>query len=725
MKKNISKKVIVLLSLSFILLNNRFVLAEDVILDVFIDNVIPVISLIGDSNISISVGDTYIDAGAIAQDDKDGDITSSLIVVNNVDTTKSGNYSVTYNVKDKTLNSAIELTRTVTVKDIDIPDKLKEQVIIRNGDIIIYNGYYNLPDIGTINISDKDNVEHSIDKRSVLSVLYGIDQISDNFSISNLDYNSSFGSLYMKCLKPDNVNEVCDDWQYVVNDLYPQVGMDKNILLGNEKIYIYFGPQNKIILNNNSITTEDKLVVTAKKYDYINNIWTVRSGITIGVTLPDPNNPWSPNDDIKQLVDGITGEAKFSSIPVGTYNIGVKEDYYWPTESLIVSLPVVSNGGSSGFVDFSKTFSVKKAFEFLLKNEQSDGSFGNDMYTDWVAIGVAAGDNQNIKNNITNYFRNNSFSSQSLTDNERHAMALMSLGINPYSDKGINYIKKIIDSFDGTQFGDVNLYNDDIFALIVLKNAGYKSNDDIIKKDIKYLMLNQMNGSLTGVDITAALIQSLRGFEDIDGVREFISKGESYIVATQGSDSGFDNSFSTSWVLQSMFNNNKVLKSENYLALKQSEDGGMENIDYDINSRIWSTSYAIPAILHKPWSEILSIFPKQQDLIVPIPENKNLEREIPKKELDVNKLTEKEINASDVKSNFIQNTDLIKKDKNIRLKKMIVLNKRQSPQLKLPLKENLISLNNTDVKPKKISLIIRVWQAIKAPFSLFLFNLGF
>ena len=726
MKKNILKKIIVLFSLSFLLLNLNFVSALDTPPVVVVDTTSPVISLIGDANISINVGDTYKDAGAAALDDIDGDITSSIVTVNNIDTTKAGTYTVTYDVKDKALNNAIQVIRTVIVKDVVAP-KLKEQIIIRNGDTVVYNGSYDLPDAGVINIPDKNNIEHSIDRRSVLAILYGIDQTSDDFLISNLDYNSGFGSLYMKCLTPKSINELCDNWQYVVNDSYPQVGMDKDILNGNEKIYVYFGPQNKVTLSGNSITTEDKLKVAALKYDYVNNLWVIRTGVTVGVTKPDPNNPWSPNDDIKSLVDGVTGEAQFSSIPVGTYNVGVKEDYYWPTESLTVAEAPVAVGGGGGstppVLETKKTFSVSKALEFLTKNENSNGSFSNDMYTDWAAVGAAAGDSFDLKNNIINYLKNNSFTSSVLTDNERHAMVLMSLNINPYTGTTINYIKKIIDNFDGTQFGDKTLDNDDIFALIVLKNAGYSSSDEIIQKDINYIISQQSsNGSWGSIDITAAAVQALTGFESTSGVVGAILKGESYLVSNQGLDNGFGNSFSTSWALQSMFNNNQILKAEDYLTSKQQIDGGLEDATTDdINSRVWSTSYAIPAILHKPWSQILNNFSKQQDVVTSVVENGNIEKEIHVKKIEINNEIKKETNVNVIKNVLNQNVDTLKKDKTIKFKKF----KKRLTKSNLQQKESLITSNNIDIKPKKVSLVSRIWHKIKAPFSSFLFNLGF
>jgi hypothetical protein len=77
---------------------------------------IPVITLLGSSSIIIFVGDTYVDNGATASDTEDGDITSSIIVVNLVNASVAGTYSITYNVSDSNGNLAIQVTRNVIVQ---------------------------------------------------------------------------------------------------------------------------------------------------------------------------------------------------------------------------------------------------------------------------------------------------------------------------------------------------------------------------------------------------------------------------------------------------------------------------------------------------------------------------------------------------------------------------------------------------------------------------------
>ena len=86
-----------------------------------VDTTVPVITLLGDNPVTIEVGSTYTDAGATAADTYDGDITSNIVTVSNVDTAIVGVYTVRYNVSDASGNAALEVTRTVNVVDTTVP----------------------------------------------------------------------------------------------------------------------------------------------------------------------------------------------------------------------------------------------------------------------------------------------------------------------------------------------------------------------------------------------------------------------------------------------------------------------------------------------------------------------------------------------------------------------------------------------------------------------------
>ena len=75
----------------------------------------PSITLTGSNSITVGLGDTYTDLGATANDDTDGDITTSITKTGDVNTTQVGTYTITYSVSDAAGNAATEVTRTVKV----------------------------------------------------------------------------------------------------------------------------------------------------------------------------------------------------------------------------------------------------------------------------------------------------------------------------------------------------------------------------------------------------------------------------------------------------------------------------------------------------------------------------------------------------------------------------------------------------------------------------------
>ena len=80
------------------------------------DSNAPVIQLRGDATINIVIDSTYSDAGATANDQEDGDISSRIVVANPVNTTVLGTYTITYTVSDLSGNAAKPVTRTVNVQ---------------------------------------------------------------------------------------------------------------------------------------------------------------------------------------------------------------------------------------------------------------------------------------------------------------------------------------------------------------------------------------------------------------------------------------------------------------------------------------------------------------------------------------------------------------------------------------------------------------------------------
>lgn len=82
------------------------------------ENEQPVITLIGNSTINLTTGDSFTDPGATAADPEDGDITSDIVTSGDtVNANAAGTYVIAYDVQDSQGLAADQVLRTVIVTD--------------------------------------------------------------------------------------------------------------------------------------------------------------------------------------------------------------------------------------------------------------------------------------------------------------------------------------------------------------------------------------------------------------------------------------------------------------------------------------------------------------------------------------------------------------------------------------------------------------------------------
>lgn len=129
-----------------------------------VDSTPPEITLNGSNPINVAYGSVYTDAGVIAIDNIDGNITSTIIKTGLVDTNVIGTYTIHYNVSDTAHNTATEVTRTVIVA------KASQATLIVNtiSEGIIYGATATL---GTTGGSGTGAVTYSAGSSSGCSVL--------------------------------------------------------------------------------------------------------------------------------------------------------------------------------------------------------------------------------------------------------------------------------------------------------------------------------------------------------------------------------------------------------------------------------------------------------------------------------------------------------------------------------------------------------------------------
>jgi hypothetical protein len=88
-----------------------------------VDTTAPVITLLGSNPVDLNVGDTYVEPGATALDETDGDVSGNIVIDNSaVNTAVAGSYAITYNVTDASGNAASEVLRYINVIDINQPE---------------------------------------------------------------------------------------------------------------------------------------------------------------------------------------------------------------------------------------------------------------------------------------------------------------------------------------------------------------------------------------------------------------------------------------------------------------------------------------------------------------------------------------------------------------------------------------------------------------------------
>ncbi|MEX0965659.1 MAG: PKD domain-containing protein [Bacteroidia bacterium] len=124
---------------------------EDYRVTISLDNTPPIITLLGNNPDTVEIGYPYNDPGATAFDDLDGNITSKIVVVSNVDTGATGVYQISYNITDSAGNEAEEVIRTVVV----VKDHTKPVITLLGDNPFILSVYSSFNDPGATAIDNR------------------------------------------------------------------------------------------------------------------------------------------------------------------------------------------------------------------------------------------------------------------------------------------------------------------------------------------------------------------------------------------------------------------------------------------------------------------------------------------------------------------------------------------------------------------------------------------
>lgn len=419
----------------------------------------------------------------------------------------------------------------------------------------------------------------------------------------------------------DSVGDTATDsnaglyWNWFSNLTYGTTSLNKHILVDGEHILVTLGVMpTKIVVATTTPVVDSTLVVEGYQFGFDtswNPAWLPRSGGTLVI------------DTTEHVFDEggkytmTTPSASFTIQSTAVSGFLASDSISITPQQGETTLSGSSNGGGGGVIVVHHTPDSAAALAFLLSKQYADGSFGSTLYTDWAAIALCSSSIPNdAKSRLISSLKNTSSEYTSATDYERHSMALLACGINPYTDTSTNYIAKLTTFFDGVQMGNSNLINDDIFALFPLLKAGYTSDDAMIRSIVSTIVNAQDSaGSWNGsADMTAAGIGALSLVPALPSVSDSLSRAKQYLHTVQGANGGFGSSFSTSWALQAIASVgesptvwiNPTYTPFDSLYTLQDTDGGIEKNTESEENRIWATSYAIPALFGKSWNSILT-----------------------------------------------------------------------------------------------------------------------
>jgi len=142
----------------------------------------PIITLEKD-NIELNINDKYIEPGYNANDNYDGDLTDKVIVKNDVDVSKIGNYKVYYTVKDSSNNE------TTQIRNVSVVDKIAPEIKFKNnlnmyaikGKKIDINDYEAIDNYDG-NITDKVVIDGKVNfkKTGIYTLTYTVSDSNQN-----------------------------------------------------------------------------------------------------------------------------------------------------------------------------------------------------------------------------------------------------------------------------------------------------------------------------------------------------------------------------------------------------------------------------------------------------------------------------------------------------------------------------------------------------------------
>ena len=178
------------------------------------DTVSPVQTLIGESTVTLYVGDRYIEQGAFGIDDVDGNI-SNLMEIDNqsVNTSSPGTYIVSYDTKDAAGNQAITIYRTVIVLENTSNINTSTSSSTNSGTSTVTSDTNSTLDTFTINVTASSSSDYTLSGSDRIGSVSGADpsvtvNVGDNL---NFSVDAIGHPFYLKTVQGTGINDLISD----------------------------------------------------------------------------------------------------------------------------------------------------------------------------------------------------------------------------------------------------------------------------------------------------------------------------------------------------------------------------------------------------------------------------------------------------------------------------------------------------------------------------------
>lgn len=245
----------------------------------------PVITLNGNVSLSLPLGQAYNEPGYTALDNCDEDLTSEVMVTNNLDVNKVGNYEIVYKVSDKNGNE-----RTVSRK-INV---YNNKVQIKQGTYQSSMIYLTFDDGPSASITPK---VLDILKETGVKATFFVTCKSDslNYLIKRAHDEGHTIALHTCTHK---YNEIYKSDEAYFNDLYSISNKVKNITGVESKIIRFPGGSSNAVSKQYNIGIMSRLVSKVSARGYIYFDWNIASG--------DAGGANNKNDVYNNVIKGIS-----------------------------------------------------------------------------------------------------------------------------------------------------------------------------------------------------------------------------------------------------------------------------------------------------------------------------------------------------------------------------------------------------------------------------------